>query len=204
MGRRDIRDRATDDAFELHVKRVSLDSGGYDHLGTYWGSGQGVAPLWWGADEDGDVELFARAGDYESACREFAKSYPHATFRKAAVEIDEVVIEQFVEAYLETALWSSTDDDGNPIDREYSTFDVADCARDSAVADCRSFLEQAKDLIEGEDLTTVAHDFWLTRNGHGAGFWDGDYPENGDKLSALSREFGEVDVYVGDDGKVYL
>jgi len=34
----------------------------------------------------------------------------------------------------------------------------------------------------------AGHDFWLTRNGHGAGFWDGDWPETGDALTEASKE----------------
>ena len=43
------------------------------------------------------------------------------------------------------------------------------------------------------DLTDLAgHDFWLTRNGHGAGFWDGDYPESEETiLTDAARTFGE-------------
>ena len=38
----------------------------------------------------------------------------------------------------------------------------------------------------------------------GAGFWDGDWKEpHGDRLTELSKTFGEVDLYVGDDGKIY-
>ncbi len=47
-------------------------------------------------------------------------------------------------------------------------------------------------------------DFWLTRCGHGAGFWDGDWKEpHAAALDALSKQFGNVDLYVGDDGKIY-
>ena len=47
------------------------------------------------------------------------------------------------------------------------------------------------------------HDFWLTRNREGAGFWDGFWGEDGDTLTELAQEFPEVDVYVGDDGLLY-
>jgi hypothetical protein len=48
------------------------------------------------------------------------------------------------------------------------------------------------------------HDFWLTRNGHGAGFWDGDYEEElGEKLTAICKKMGSIDLYVGDDNKIY-
>ena len=48
----------------------------------------------------------------------------------------------------------------------------------AAQADCNRFRELAGKLLnENADDTMGAHDFWLTRNGHGAGFWDGDWPE---------------------------
>jgi hypothetical protein len=51
----------------------------------------------------------------------------------------------------------------------------------------------------------VAHDFWLTRNHHGAGFWDGDYPEPlGKQLTELAHSYGECELYVGDDSKIYI
>lgn len=49
----------------------------------------------------------------------------------------------------------------------------------------------------------ICHDFWLTRCGHGCGFWDGDYGHIGDRLTEAAKKFGNVDLYVGDDGKIY-
>lgn len=47
-------------------------------------------------------------------------------------------------------------------------------------------------------------DFWLTRNGHGAGFWDRDLGEIGDKLTAAAETYRELGVYLGDDEQVHL
>jgi hypothetical protein len=47
------------------------------------------------------------------------------------------------------------------------------------------------------------HDFWLTRNGHGAGFWDGELGDIGDRLTEASKAFGEVCLTVCDDGEIY-
>jgi hypothetical protein len=48
------------------------------------------------------------------------------------------------------------------------------------------------------------HDFLLTRNGHGCGFWDGDWPEEaGERLTAAAEKCGEFNLYVGDDGLLY-
>lgn len=75
--------------------------------------------------------------------------------------------------------------------------------------DCAKFEKAAwKILPNGSDANCDArlgHDFWLTRNGHGSGFWDGDWPEpEASKLTKLSESFGEIWAYLGDDGKVYL
>ncbi len=56
----------------------------------------------------------------------------------------------------------------------------------------------------GSDDEAAGHDFWLTRNGHGAGFWDGDWPEPAaTRLTASSKKYGEFNLYLGDDGKIY-
>jgi len=43
----------------------------------------------------------------------------------------------------------------------------------------------------------------MTRNGHGAGFWDGDWPDDGDRLTKASEAYGTFDLYVGDDGEIH-
>ena len=42
-----------------------------------------------------------------------------------------------------------------------------------------------------------------SREGHGCGFWDGDWPITGDILTKASEAYGEMYLYVGDDGKIY-
>lgn len=50
----------------------------------------------------------------------------------------------------------------------------------------------------------VGLDFWLTRNRHGAGFWDGDLPSNlGKRLTEAAHAYGECDLYLGDDKLAY-
>ena len=53
-------------------------------------------------------------------------------------------------------------------------------------------------------LGKVVYDFWLTRNRHGAGFWDGDYEEGvGKVLTDIAHAFGEVSTSEGDDHLLY-
>lgn len=106
---------------------------------------------------------------------------------------------EFFDQYQETALWSSTDANGESL---LSIFDVSDLS-DAAVCkmreDCNKFLGENYDLIS-EDLTHAGHDFWMTRNGHGAGFWDGDWEESvGKLLTERSKAFGECSIVVCDD-----
>ena len=116
-----------------------------------------------------------------------------------------IIMTSFLEQYLATALWSSNDDKENPFDDNYSIYDFSEKALKQADKDCDLFIEKAGDLLNGFDETDIAHDFWLTRQGHGAGFWDGDYPDEiGDKLTEIANDFRELYIYVGSDGKLYF
>jgi hypothetical protein len=70
-------------------------------------------------------------------------------------------------------------------------------------ADCARFLGENVQDIEGRE-EQAGHDFWLTRCGHGAGFFDGDWPEAGDHLTDACKKFREVNLHVGDDGFIYF
>ena len=107
--------------------------------------------------------------------------------------------------YFETALWSSIGNDDEPLEENYSLEDLSDEIILKSEIEIDLFIEKAGSLLNGLELSTVLHNFWLTRNHHGAGFWDGDYQkEVGEKLTKLSHDFGEVYLYVGDDGRLYL
>ena len=97
-------------------------------------------------------------------------------------------------------------------------FDINDFTVESlekAREDVGDFFDQADDAglhkrairFAGNDR--IAHDFWLTRKGHGAGFWDGDYKDDtddvGDALSELAAKFSECcHVTVGEDGCLHI
>ena len=79
-------------------------------------------------------------------------------------------------------------------------------------ADCQKFWDEHGESIKEAEVTCrcsneayAGHDFWLTRCGHGCGFWDGDWPDDlGEELTEACKDMGQCDLYVGDDGKVYL
>ena len=102
--------------------------------------------------------------------------------------------DEFTKAYLETALWSSSDNDDKPLD-EYNSTDIADETINEMIKDCEKFQsENCEDI--SSDLSRAGHDFWLT--------WTGDWDDEiGKKLTKASETYGEFTLYVGDDGKIY-
>lgn len=110
--------------------------------------------------------------------------------------------DQMLSAYLECALW--TDEDELP---EGSTiYDVAKPSHDQASKDCARFLFH---FPQSEDYSPeqLGHDLWLTRNRHGAGFWDRPEvygKENAEAFTDYAHSIGERWAYTGDDGNVYI
>lgn len=121
----------------------------------------------------------------------------------------------FAQGYMTCALWSSTqcDEEGNnctPLDDEFGVDDIDPASKAEHEAECRDFVTaNAHDLDRacktiGYTWSRAGHDFWLTRCGHGAGFWDRGLGDVGDELSNAAKLCGGRDPYVGDNGRVYL
>lgn len=110
---------------------------------------------------------------------------------------------EFANAYVECALWSSTDvvDDEDVSLDDYELSERGD----------RDLREQASEFIDdrgdvmvaaGLDAGQCGHDFWLSRNGHGAGFWDRGYGALGDELHAATKPYGAVYLYLGEEDQL--
>jgi hypothetical protein len=115
-------------------------------------------------------------------------------------------IDSVLAAYIASALWTSVDDDDKPMDSEYDATDLADETVTQMREDVESFLNSVEEA--GWDVSKwtdsqMGHDFWLTRNGHGAGFWDRGHGQIGTDLTDLAKPYGEFCLYVGDDGSIY-
>jgi len=114
-------------------------------------------------------------------------------------------VDEFTQGYLACAEWlahSARDQEGT------GEFDDADRAtlrgftRDAiamAKRDCKAFQRENANLLQqyqestGRNMSSAGHDFWLTRNRHGAGFWDrGDAPCLRE-LTDASHAYGTVD-----------
>jgi hypothetical protein len=118
-----------------------------------------------------------------------------------------VELDDFTLAYAATALWSSLDANDEPLDI-HGIDRLADSTRRAMREDCDGFRELVREAGHEVLLNAwsgrAAHDFWLTRNRHGVGFWDGPYPEPGRQaLTDIAHSFASADLYVGNDGLIY-
>jgi hypothetical protein len=93
---------------------------------------------------------------------------------------------------------------------DFTKEDIEDNSLIKAYTDIKKFIEIAgeetiKSSITDDnvDAERIGHDIWLTRNGHGAGFFDGHYSEdNENRLMNASKEIGGVDLFVNDNYKL--
>lgn len=104
-----------------------------------------------------------------------------------------------IDAYMEAAEFTNRDIEGIPWSAELL---------EQTAKDCRQFVRDWGHLFD-DRMADAGHAFWLTRNTHGAGFWDGDWEEDyqgttiGDILTSACEYYGEVCLYEGDDGLIY-
>lgn len=80
----------------------------------------------------------------------------------------------------------------------------------NAYDDIKLFLSKIpKEILqiafEEQSPESFGHDIWLTRNHHGAGFWDGDYSyEVEEVLMEAIKVLRGVNLVLGDDMKLYF
>lgn len=114
-------------------------------------------------------------------------------------------LSDFVQGYLEAAEWL-LDEEIDPSKIE----GFSDEAIEQARKVCAEFqihnagLFQQFYEITKKPESAGGHDLWLTRNRHGAGFWDRGAGPAGDTLTEAAHALGETDCYLGDDGYLYF
>jgi hypothetical protein len=106
--------------------------------------------------------------------------------------------------YIECALWSSNNENGTPLNCGAFTLPIETANQLDTQA--RTFyLAHETECDQWNELGhNWEHDLWLTRNRHGAGFWDRETSPLSERLTNWAHEAGEVDLYVGDDDNIYV
>jgi hypothetical protein len=134
-------------------------------------------------------------------------------------EIPQEYTDAFLQGYGKTMLWANTreyadpQDEGTPVDPDWwqdgtdpvwalSAFTPQ--SRQMIEADCADFTTSNWKLLKDIDPEQAGHDFALTRNRHGAGFWDRGLGEAGDKLTEAAHVYGESSAWMRDGEDVRL
>jgi len=130
-------------------------------------------------------------------------------------------IARIVDSYLECALWTEEDnleeDDDNDYkeiygdnedselkkivpDVDINIHNFSDDSKITAYLDIKKFLELAGDAVNDISESDLGHDIWLSRNGHGAGFFDRGYDNDIEKrLMDAAEALGEIHIFISDD-----
>lgn len=130
--------------------------------------------------------------------------------------LKEIERSYFMDAYLEALIFTEEErvdeeyaewcEEHDKDDRGWGTTDITVSSLKRIIKDCKDFQKACKKA--GIDLNAwgqaeAGHDFWLTRNYQGVGFWDR-RKKDGDALTEIAESFGQVSAYVIDNGQVEI
>ena len=104
-----------------------------------------------------------------------------------------------INSFKESALWAEG------LDSDYETQQFSMESYENIFKLVKNFISgfNREWLEEVESSEQVGHDLYLTVAGHGAGFWDGDYPTHGDAITKyLDRIARGSELYISDSGQV--
>lgn len=99
----------------------------------------------------------------------------------------------FCAAYFQAVDFTETGDTDQP---ESGAELDEDFIRESTI-DCLAFHSRIYCYLSLDNIEQAGHDFWLTRNGHGTGFWDREeiYGAYTEKFTDIAQSFGEAYAY---------
>lgn len=170
-----IRSDLTTDGMRYVIETID------DHISDATRSDDSVVVEWWG-EWGGFIVDEARAGQLDATPFNWEWLYA------------------MLVAYKRAALWSTIGEDGEPLDSQYNVSDIDSDGENAMWGDVLDFAAANIADLRGMDPGQAGHDFLLTRDGHGAGFWDRGLGERGDRLSAAARVYGDSGLYEVADG----
>jgi hypothetical protein len=103
---------------------------------------------------------------------------------------------EILKHYLHAALWTAELETKRDIEH------IHPASLEQATKDVDSFVDKAGSLLDDISEEMIGHDFWLSRNHHGAGFFDRGLGKIGDTLQEFSHTFKELNVF--DDADVII
>jgi hypothetical protein len=122
-------------------------------------------------------------------------------------EVEGYNMDEVVKHFVMAGLWASNDDEGEPLEDSYDADDVSKESYEKIAKGAAKFINENKALLKKHNISTesLGHDLFLDSQGHGVGFWDRGYGDDGDTLSKSAAIIFVQDApYVGDDKKIYF
>ena len=124
------------------------------------------------------------------------------------ITLENANLKMIIQGYQGALQWATSDRD----DESLEDYDFSTEATDKINADCLKFYQDNLDLVleilevsdRNYDYSSIGHDFFLTRERHGAGFWDRGFGKLGDDITDICQTFGESFPYLGDDDLIYV
>lgn len=120
-------------------------------------------------------------------------------------------IDDFTIGYITCALWSTSNDEGDYLDTFYDVEDITEESMQEIIRECKAFQDENKALLnqyydaytrwEYTSQVLAGHDYWLTRNGHGVGFWDRGLGELGEALTKACQ-YQARHLFINEDNKL--
>jgi len=107
-------------------------------------------------------------------------------------------LEQFTQGYIGAMFWTEEEEIG--LEKDFDNLSKED--QDTIENECIKFYQanHCTMLLCSEKFSQHGHDFWLTRNGHGAGFWDRGYRKRlANKLTKYSKECKPAYLLLNDE-----
>lgn len=121
-------------------------------------------------------------------------------------------LNEFVSGFLAAMFRASTGVDGGSLGDTYRTSDLAPNVARNLREDCADFMIENLDELKQYAArlsgaphrvhsvwSNAGHDFWLTRNSCGSGYWDRGLGQLGETLARSARIFGSLHPYTQDN-----
>lgn len=126
---------------------------------------------------------------------------------------NDTTLRQFIEGYIECGLWltpheAENSDENGYLQEDFDGSELSEASRTTLETVCKDFytmnlgaLTQAY-MEYDRAWACLGHDFFLSRNGNGTGFWDRGMNTLGCQLHDATKPYGESYFYVGDNGSL--
>jgi len=109
------------------------------------------------------------------------------------------ILDTVSRGYIQAVYFTDTGEADQPdsdadVDERFNFIVLSDCAEFLNYCQHNGLLDEYA-ALPSATWDSFGIDFWLTRNGHGAGFWDRGYGELGGKLTDAAKNFGGRDTF---------